>query len=100
MKTVKQPYTTRNLDVNIMHVTKHDIGLLNREEPTNPVICYQYNEGYFIYVPGENNNVDIRKYRYSPAFINLFCVAQRIKCTFINLDRDGVIYSDLPVYTW
>lgn len=102
-KTIKKPVIGTILDVSTGHITKSDYGLLDDAFVTKEgtFTVYKYEEGYFIHIsPDTNKNTyqQAEKEGYSEDFINLTRIAFNLKCWFLRLDCDGIVYPELPFH--
>lgn len=108
MKPTKNPIITRNFDVSTSHITAQDNVLLKKsvEDPESPLVIYEYKEGYFIYVPTDNNEFDetegscIQEHGFSEALVNLLRESARLGCKYLQLDCDAVEYENFPTFEW
>lgn len=59
--------------------------------------------GYLVYCGAEDFDAamdDARDAGFSDALINLLTIAHKRGCRYLNLDRDGEVYDDLPTFEW
>ena len=83
------------------HMSKEDSEKLRGE----PFSHHSYEFGDFIYVNSDEEcfKDQIKEYTdagFSKDFINLIKMTRDIGCVFLQLDCDGPVYDDLPVYDW
>ena len=119
MFTSDDPYISMNLDVSTCHITENDAALL---DSSKVVVVHKYEEGYFVFVPEDPNDfydfiglhciinrtvTDIESEEqiftdagFSKDFVNLMKLARQHGCKYLQLDRDGREYGDLPKYSW
>ena len=98
------PFIVKCFEANTCHITLTDNQCLRRDIKTehNPtLIVYPYEYGYFIFTDFEPEILEetllsLEKEGYSKHFINLVKLARQHGCKFLQLDGDGVEYSDLP----
>ncbi len=92
----------RYLDCSTAHITKNDDALLTEG------VDIRYDKhayGYWIYVvcaeddDGENVAV-MQEYGFSKGFIELHQFAQKHRCGWIKLDRDGCDIPELKQFDW
>jgi hypothetical protein len=106
-RTLKtNPFTSKVLDVSTVHISQEDNELLVDTHLTeSPIIAYQSDCGYFVYIPQDKELYDgfpekAKSFGHSKAFINLIDKARNMECQYIHLDRDGTTYSDIPKFKW
>lgn len=100
MFTSDDPYISMNLDVSTGHITKKDASLL---DSSKAVVAHKYEEGYFVFVPEdpiESEEQVLTDAGFSKDFVNLMKLARRHGCKYLQLDRDGREYKDLPMHSW
>jgi hypothetical protein len=95
------------LCVSTGHVRRNDMYMLEEEHKrTAPsLITYPYGEGLFICVMTDNdifneNLKDAESDGYSENLLNLMREAKKLNCRYLQLDRDGSEYSELPQFEW
>ena len=93
--TKKKPYITTNLDVSTTHITKKDMWILDDWAYPLQFTVYDHDYGYYIYIPEIINSKELAAIGMSKNFIHLLKLAKKNKCSFLNIDRDGVTYTDL-----
>lgn len=107
MKKKFKPIITKVMEASTGHITEKDNKLLNSsciflekgKDFSNPILHYKYEEGSFIYVP-QFFKRPLKEYGYSKDFINLMRLAHENKCKYLQLDRDALIYPELPQFDW
>lgn len=105
--SIKNPEIFKVFDASTGHITKKDDELLKGfdDDPMHPCIIYSYAEGYFIFVFYDKDSLsekkeELKEFGFSQEFVNLFEIASKAGCKFLNLDCDGPAYSDIPTFTW
>ena len=106
MKVIPQEYSTNSpqcfkvLDISTIHISEEENGYL--QNINSPLITYEYNEGFFVYVPISFiiDEPNIIKTGFSEGFINILKLAAAQDCKFVCFDADGIVYEDLPQYDW
>ena len=96
-----RPLTVKCLDISTGHLCLKDKQLLDdavKGESENPMVAYEYEYGYFVYVPDDDTN--IKEYGYSQEYINILDTARKQGCKYIQYDGEGIVYEDLPTYEW
>jgi hypothetical protein len=110
------PTITKVFDVSTCHVSGNDMRLTgetakaHREDgifakPPTDLIVYAYEEGCFVFAAIED---DVQEEFYtslecqglSHEFIALLRLAKQFGCKFLQLDRDGETYDNLPTFKW
>ena len=89
------------LDLTTGHITENDNALLYNGHTSLSFTEYEY--GYYIPVPDMDDADKVRTLSdegFSSAFIRLLSYAAGKDCSLINLDRDGHIADELPLYDW
>lgn len=98
------PYTSKNLDCSIAHISQDDDTLLEdaaKGESENPVVAYKYPYGYLVYVPEDPEfKESALNYGYSKEFVDLIDKARELNCKYLQLDGDGIVYDDAPQFDW
>jgi hypothetical protein len=93
------PWIIKCFEASTSHITKEDDAILKKEDA--PLAVYTYEFGYFVYALGESEKTeDLLKAGFSNAFCNLLDRARQLDCKFLQLDCDGVTYTDLPTFEW
>jgi hypothetical protein len=69
------------------------------------LIGYLYEEGCFVFTAWEDKEVEnvyttLIGQGYSQAFIELLKLTRYHECIYLQLDRDGVEYEELPLFSW
>jgi hypothetical protein len=108
MEPTKNPTITKNFDVSTSHITAKDNVLLKKsvKDIESPLIIYEYEEGYFVYVPTEGKEFDeaegsrIQEHGFSEALVNLLRESARLECKYLQLDADAMEYENLPIFEW
>ena len=89
-----QPHILPMIEISTAHVKEHTCNVFLQQDNC-PVCAYQFEYGWFIYVPDEDCDqivpLDLKK---------IFIFARTYGCNFIKLDCDGTLYSTLPTYEW
>jgi hypothetical protein len=107
---------TKNLDVSTGHVSHNDMRLIgetakaHREQgifaqPPTTLIVYDYEEGCFVFAAIEDDAAEefytsLECQGMSPEFIALLKLAKQSGCKYLQLDRDGETYDNLPTFKW
>lgn len=99
---------TKNLEASTAHITKEDAALLDVAAScpgVPPVVVYKYPEGYFVHVPAGAEDfkdavLTADGTGFSQNLIDLMGCARQNKCKYVQLDRDGETYPDIPTYEW
>lgn len=95
-----KPQLNTVCDVGTGHVLQADMeALVNRDPAACGVIAYLYEEGAFIYLNKEFL-VGLDASDYSQAFKDLYRWALSLGCKWLQLDRDGPEYDDIPSFEW
>jgi hypothetical protein len=97
------PYLVQSLDISTGHLTRKDLTLIQEAaegNSENPVTCYEYEYGYFVFVPPKDEDLThrARDYGYSKQFMDILNKARTLKCKYIQYDSDGITYDDLEYY--
>lgn len=101
--------TYRYADLSTCHIKSTDSEALERRARaplTEGPIVYQYEEGFFVWVPAGNPELLPGYLRVCEAaglskqFRRVIAEACKQECTFVRLDRDGAKVDGLPVYSW
>lgn len=108
-----KPRIIKCFEASICHVTKRDSELMEATDHAynegdlecTDLIVYIYKEGCFIFAAWEDNEVEnvyttLISQGYSQALIELLKLTRYHDCTYLQLDRDGVEYDDLPKFSW
>jgi hypothetical protein len=93
------------LDISNGHMTQEDCNLLENEGCGGSdklcFSCTKYEEGFYINLSGiELPHVKQDLAKFSSAFEHILRVAKEEGFDFINFDRDGEVYPDLPTFDW
>ena len=110
------PTITKVFDVSTTHISPNDMRLIettaraHREEgifakPPTTLIVYDYEEGCFVFAAIEDDEAEnfyttLEGHGLSHEFIALLRLAKQFGCKFLQLDRDGEIYDNLPTFNW
>ena len=97
------PEVSTTFDISTGHVEQRDMELLvacGKDSPFCTV--YPYEEGVMVVVSRESpvDPEEILAYGFSPAMVEVYLQAQHMRAKFINLDRDGADYAELPSFDW
>lgn len=94
------PVTFKSLEVSTAHISPKDNELMHRQD--HGLAVYPYEFGDMIYVGGWDklDSASLIKFGFTPEFVLLINLAAQHGCKFLYLDRDGVIYEDLPKFDW
>jgi ssDNA-binding Zn-finger/Zn-ribbon topoisomerase 1 len=100
----KEPLIQKYMDVSTGHITKRDNMLLIeacKADTGNPLVAYKYQYGYWI-ACGSNPDYykSFKEYGYSENFVAIVARAQEFKCTYVQIDCDGIQYDDLETFDW
>lgn len=123
---MKNPYMVKCLDVSMIHITPEDAELLDKASnsingyfmaPGLPT-AYKYAYGYFVYtyIPDEFGwdveekeasdkafKVHLDEFKrsgFSDGFLGLLTAARDFGCKYLQIDRDGTDYEDVPEFRW
>jgi|LakMenE01Jun11ns_1017448.scaffolds.fasta_scaffold9687637_2 hypothetical protein len=82
------------------HISEADSKLLD----AGTIPCTRYEYGYLIYV-GERKDLQEAREQLIPTGISaalyyLLLLTVDKKCTWLKLDRDGPVRTDLPLFNW
>jgi len=107
------PTITKNFDISLSHISKRDDELLldtvmaTKEDITPPtdLIVYEYEEGCFVFAAIEDDVAEdfyttLEGQGLSIEFIALLKLAKENGCKYLQLDRDGELYDNLPTFKW
>jgi len=115
---ISTPCINKCFEASTGHITKEDSVLLNTsgDNGQDALCVYAYGAssegiiddqyGYFIHVPLDEPTdfldtiKSAKQAGYSEALCNLMELARRNDCKYLQLDRDGVEYDDLPKHNW
>lgn len=111
--STEKPFIAKCFEASTGHINKNDDQLLKQSEHSfkegdtnfNSVIVYSYEEGYFVFVAYDKSELSevykgLEDLGYSMALINLMKTARKHGCKYLQLDGDGVEYTDLPRFNW
>lgn len=101
--TISQPYTKKVLDISTAHITNKDNELLrisSEGQTATSLVVYDYAYGYFIAVPDELTAEAYREEGFSEALISILTYAKITGCDYVQLDGDGITYTDLQTFDW
>jgi hypothetical protein len=100
----KNPSINNYLDISTCHITEKDNQLLTQAakgDSDNPVVTYDYEYGYFVYVPTNDPIYNaLIPYGYSKQFIKILKRACILHCGFVLFDGNGTEYNDLESFSW
>lgn len=98
MKTIKDAFVFRTLDISTNHVTREDA--LKLDACDDGTICaYNLGEyGWLVYVGEIEDNWPADE--WSAAFRNIMLTARDMDCDYVRFDRDGREYEELPLFDW
>jgi len=107
---------TKVLDASTKHVSPNDMRLIgetakaHREQgifakPPTDLIVYEYEEGCFVFAAIEDDVAEdfyttLEAECLSIEFIALLKLAKENGCKYLQLDRDGELYDNLPTFKW
>ena len=105
---------TKNFDVSTRHISQIDNeiiqGSIPEEEgifanPPTDLIVYPYEGGCFVFAAIEDDVAEdfyttLENQGLSKEFIALLRRAKQSGCKYLQLDRDGDTYNDLPTFEW
>ena len=109
------PIITKVFDVSTSHISKRDDEIIlatahAKEEgifanPPTDLIVYEYEEGCFIFAAiedeeAENFYTTLEGQGLSHEFIALLRLTKQFGCKYLQLDRDGETYDNLPTFKW
>ena len=86
------------LDITTGHVTRADMGKLERDDC--PLVAYPYNEGCWVHIADDVTRNDLERLGFSEGFCGVFVMVRAASCQFIKLDCDGWQYAGLKHYDW
>lgn len=99
----------RVLVVSTAHIAEEDNNkiqayLKNEPASLNPLVVYEYEFGYYIYVPQDKElfkeDLEIFKTLLSADFCKLYQITHEQDCHYLKLDCDGLIYDHLHENDW
>ena len=99
----RSPFLVTVFEASTAHITSKDDGLLKEDGNRGGLVVYRYEFGCFVFVdgvPGARERKALLSCGFSEAFCGLLEVAGMNGCKFLQLDCDGEVYSDLPVFDW
>jgi hypothetical protein len=108
-KKIIEEYIEGNMDVykyadiSTAHITPQDNDLLGKMAYTNiipEIVVYDYEYGYFVPVPSDNNEEQLRKVGFSEAFLSLLKRCRQEKIMLIRIDKDAPEADDLETFEW
>ena len=93
------------LDMSTGHLEQTDCELLESEGSSGsdqlPVSAVQYEEGFYVNLANVDlANMDRDWAKFSHHFQRVLRLAKEAGFDFINFDRDGETYEDLPRFDW
>ena len=93
------------LDMSTGHLQHTDCDLLESEgcggTDELPISVVQYEEGFYVNLANVDlANMDRDWAKFSPFFQRILRLAKEAGFDFINFDRDGETYEDLPSFDW
>ena len=107
------PTITKVFDVSTNHISKRDDEIIlatshafkEGDVACTDLIVYEYEEGCFIFAAIEDDVVEdfyttLEGQGLSHEFIALLRLAKQFGCKYLQLDRDGEIYDNLPTFNW
>jgi len=100
IKNKKHLEIQRTLVVSTAHITEDEDREL-REAPDTDYLLSVYSNEYFhsIYVPYTEKLKDFEK-QVGKNILALLKIAKKHNCAYLKLDRDAVVYDDLPQFDW
>ena len=108
-----KPFIAKCFEANTCHISKKDDELIlatshafkEGDVACTDLIVYEYEEGCFIFAAIEDDVVEdfyttLEGQGLSHEFIALLRLAKQFGCKYLQLDRDGEIYDNLPTFKW
>jgi hypothetical protein len=108
-----KPFIAKCFEANMCHISKKDDELIlatahafkEGDVACTDLIVYEYEEGCFIFAAYEDDEAEdiytsLEGQGYSKALLDLLRLARKHECKYLQLDRDGVEYEDLPTFKW
>lgn len=91
------------ITISSCHISKTTAEYLERQslDKHTDIICYEKsNLGWFIYVPYDEYK-HIHKNKEIPIDLKrLFKYAAKKQCTWLCIDRDGIVLKNFPIFDW
>ena len=109
------PTITKNFDVSTTHISERDDEIILATarsykkglfvNPPTDLIVYDYVEGFFVFAAIEDDEAEnfyttLEGQGLSHEFIALLRQAKSLGCKYLQLDRDGETYDNLPTFKW
>jgi len=91
------------MDCSTVHISRADAARLDDDvnmPNAQPLIVYDYDEGYFVYVGERSDDKQILEAGYSKDLVGLLHRARKAGCKYLQLDCDGPKYKGLKKYVW
>ena len=108
-----KPFIAKCFEASTFHITQRDSVLIHATDQAykegttlcTDLIVMNYEEGCFIFAAWDDNEVEemyttLKGQGFSNELIELLKLAKYHNCKFLQLDRDGVVYEELPVFDW
>ncbi len=93
------------LDISSQHIPPADLDVLNGLGDSEPLIMYDYREGWWIHISSDAGIFhdclrNVERTGLSGFFTAILSYAREQKCEFIRLDADGDLIDDLPLFEY
>ena len=88
-----KPFIAKCFEASTFHITQRDSVLIHATDQA-------YKEGTWDDNEVEEMYTTLKGQGFSNELIELLKLAKYHNCKYLQLDRDGVVYEELPVFDW